>query len=66
MAGYDPAKAAEYNRLIQQGVDPEAAIAQAGITYEEQGNYQINSVGTPDTNRDYGKMSALTIGRAHV
>ena len=52
MAGYDPAKAAEYNRLIQQGVDPEAAIAQAGITYEEQNNYQINSVGK--------------IGRAHV
>ena len=66
MAGYDPAKAAEYNRLIQQGVDPEAAIAQAGITYEEQGNYQINSVGTPATNRDYGKMSALTVGQGKV
>ena len=66
MAGYDPAKAAEYNRLIQQGVDPEAAIAQAGITYEEQNNYQINSVGTPETNKDYGKMSAVTIGQGKI
>jgi len=54
MAGYDPKKAAEYNKLIQQGVDPEAAIAQAGITYEEQGNYEINAVGTAATNKDYG------------
>jgi hypothetical protein len=61
MAGYDPKKAAEYNRLIQQGVDPEAAIAQAGITYEEQGNYEINSIGTSATNRDYGKMSDIAV-----
>ena len=66
MAGYDPKKAAEYNKLIQQGVDPEAAIAQAGITYEEQGNYEINSVGTSATNRDYGKMSGLSIGQGKV
>ncbi len=66
MAGYDPKKAAEYNRLIQQGLDPEAAIIQAGITYEEQGNYEINSVGTPATNVDYGKMSAISIGQGKV
>ena len=61
MAGYDPKKAAEYNRLIQQGVTPEAAIAQAGITYEEQGNYEINSIGTEETNRDYGRMSDIAL-----
>ena len=66
MAGYDPKKAAEYNRLIQQGVNPEAAIAQAGITYEEQGNYEINSVGTSASNRDYGKMSAISTGQSKV
>ena len=66
MAGYDPKKAAEYNRLIQQGVNPEAAIAQAGITYEEQGNYEINSVGTSASNRDYGKMSGISIGQGKV
>jgi len=66
MAGYDPKKAAEYNKLIQQGVDPEAAIAQAGITAEESGNYEINSVGNASTNRDYGKMSGLSIGQGKV
>ena len=66
MAGYDPKKAAEYNKLIQQGVAPEAAIVQAGITYEEQGNYEINSVGTLETNNAYGKMSAISIGQGKV
>ena len=61
MAGYDPKKAAEYNKLIQQGVAPEAAIVQAGITYEEQGNYEINSVGTAATNNSYGKMSDIAV-----
>ena len=61
MAGYDPKKAAEYNKLIQQGVAPEAAIVQAGITYEEQGNYEINSVGTQETNNSYGKMSDIAV-----
>ena len=61
MAGYDPKKAAEYNKLIQQGVAPEAAIVQAGITYEEQGNYEINSVGTLETNNAYGKMSDIAV-----
>ena len=61
MAGYDPKKAAEYNKLIQQGVAPEAAIVQAGITYEESGNYEINSVGTSATNRDYGRMSDIAV-----
>jgi hypothetical protein len=61
MAGYDPNKAAEYNRLIQQGVAPEAAILQVGITYEERGNYEINSVGNTKTNNSYGKMSDIAI-----
>jgi hypothetical protein len=61
MAGYDPNKAAEYNRLIQQGVAPEAAILQVGITYEERGNYEINSVGNTETNNSYGKMSDIAI-----
>jgi len=61
MAGYDPNKAAEYNRLIQQGVAPEAAILQVGITFEERGNYEINSVGNTETNKSYGKMSDIAI-----
>ena len=64
MAGYDPKKAAEYNRLIQQGVAPEAAIAQSGITFEEQGNYEINAVGNSSTNNDYGKMSDIAVGQS--
>jgi len=66
MAGYDPKKAAEYNKLIQQGVAPEAAIAQAGITYEEQGNYEINSVGTSATNNSYGKMSDIAVPQSET
>lgn len=66
MAGFDPAKAAAYNKLIEQGVSPEQAITQVGITDEDSGNYQINSVGTPATNRDYGKMSAINVGQGKV
>ena len=66
MAGYDPKKAAEYNKLIQQGVAPEAAIVQAGITYEESGNYEINSVGTSATNNSYGKMSDIAVPQSET
>ena len=52
---YDAAKAAEYNKLIQQGLSPAAAAAQAGIS-ESDGNYQINEIGTPATNPNYGKL----------
>jgi len=55
MAGYDPQKAAEYNRLIQQGLTPEEAIIQSGITLEEQGNYEIDS---DNGSAYYGQMDA--------
>ena len=41
--GYDPAKAAEVNRLIAQGQTPRDALAQAGITQEEFGNYNYDT-----------------------
>jgi hypothetical protein len=52
---YDAAKAAEYNKLIQQGLSPAAAAAQAGIS-ESDGNYEIDENGTPATNSNFGKI----------
>ena len=44
MAGYDPKKAAAYNKLRQQGLSDEAAFQQSGITDAETGNYVVNDV----------------------
>ena len=43
---YDAAKAAEYNKLIQQGLSEDQAFKQAGISDADLGNYQINLNGT--------------------
>ena len=40
--GYDPNKAAIYNKLRQQGLSDEAAFQQSGITDAEVGNYVVN------------------------
>jgi len=44
MAGYDPKKAAAYNKLRQQGLSDEAAFQQSGITDAEANNYVVNDV----------------------
>ena len=44
MAGYDPRKAAAYNKLRQQGLSDEAAFQQSGITDAETDNYVVNDV----------------------
>lgn len=44
MAGYDPKKAAAYNKLRQQGLSDEAAFQQSGITDAEADNYVVNDV----------------------
>ena len=44
MAGYDPKKAAAYNKLRQQGLSDEAAFQQSGITDAEVDNYVVNDV----------------------
>ena len=44
MAGYDPKKAATYNRLRQAGLSDEAAFQQSGITDAEADNYVVNDV----------------------
>ena len=50
---YDPNKAATFNQLRQQGLSEDAALAQAGITDADIGNYALG------TN---GQMGALVIG----
>ncbi len=52
---YSAAKAAEYNKLIQQGLSPEAAASQVGIS-ESDGNYEFDENGTPATNPNFGKL----------
>jgi hypothetical protein len=59
---YDAAKAAEYNQLIQQGLSPAAAASQAGIS-ENDYDYQINEVGTPATNPNYGKLESAGLNQ---
>ena len=53
MAGYDPNKAVQFNKLRQQGLSEDAALAQSGLTDADLGNYAIG------TN---GQMGALIIG----
>jgi hypothetical protein len=56
---YDPKKAALANKLIQQGLDPEAALAQAGVTSDtEINNYAVG------TNGVIGANSTLPISDA--
>jgi hypothetical protein len=43
--GFDPAKAALFNKLIQDGISESAALAQAGITDATIGNYELNQQG---------------------
>ena len=52
---YSAAKAAEYNKLIQQGLSPKDAASQVGIS-ESDGNYEIDENGTPATNPNFGKL----------
>jgi hypothetical protein len=60
MAGYDAKKAELYNRLRQQGLSEDAAAAQAGIGANDY-NYEVNQVGTPATNPNYGKLQPISI-----
>jgi hypothetical protein len=59
---YDASKAAEYNQLIQQGLSPAAAAAQAGIA-ENDFSYQINEIGTPASNPNYGKLESAGLNQ---
>ena len=43
--GFDPGKATLFNRLIQDGLSESAALAQAGITDADFGNYELNQEG---------------------
>jgi hypothetical protein len=43
--GYDSSKAALYNKLIQDGISPDAALVQAGISQANLGNYELNDAG---------------------
>ena len=43
--GYDPAKAAVFNKLIQDGLSEEAALKQAGISGSAIGNYEVGTNG---------------------
>ena len=65
MAGYDPKKAALYNKLRKTGISEDQAWTQAGITPAEESNYVINDVpynddGSKNTNR--GEMGAHIFG----
>lgn len=51
--GYDARKAALYNKLIKDGVSEDAALAQAGITDADFGNYAIGA---------NGQMGSLIVG----
>lgn len=55
MSGYDPKKAALFNKLIQDGLSEDAALSQAGIS--DPGSYVVDEVGTPETNRNYGQLT---------
>lgn len=55
--GYDPKKAAAFNKLRQAGVSEDQALSQAGITDADIGNYALGS---------NGQMGALVIGSGKV
>jgi hypothetical protein len=54
---FDPAKAALYNKLVKQGLSDAAASAQAGIGDNDY-NYEIDEIGTPATNPNWGTIQA--------
>jgi hypothetical protein len=69
MAGYDPKKAALYNKLRKTGISEDQAWKQAGITEAEEANYVINDSpynddGTKNTNR--GQMGAHIVGSGTI
>ena len=69
MAGYDPKKAAAYNKLRQQGLSDEAAFQQSGITDAEADNYVVNdakynSDGSLNTNR--GQIGPTVFGSGTI
>jgi hypothetical protein len=66
MAGYDPKKAALYNKLRQSGISENQAWTQAGLTDADENNYVVNDSpynadGTKNLNR--GQMGAFIVGQ---
>ena len=51
--GFDPSKAALFNKLIQEGLTEDAALAQAGISSADFSNYELN---------DKGQLGQIVIG----
>ena len=65
--GYDPKKAATYNKLRQQGLSENQAADQAGISKAETKHYMVNEVGSNNPkdasyNPNYGKMGPQVMG----
>ena len=68
-SSYDAKKAAEYNKLRQQGLSDEAAFKQSGITDAEADNYVVNdakynSDGSLNTNR--GQIGPVVFGSGTI
>jgi hypothetical protein len=71
MAGYDPKKAAAYNKLRQQGLSEDQAASQAGISAAEDRFYEVNDVGSNNPkdasyNPNRGKMGPPVQGAQAV
>ena len=62
-AGYDPKKAATYNRLRQAGLSDDAAASQAGIVGDDAFNYVVNDI-PGDPNR--GTVGPVIFGSGTV
>jgi len=57
---YSQATANALNQLIQQGLTPEQAFEQLGISDDEaDGFYVIDEVGTPATNPNFGQVTSF-------
>jgi hypothetical protein len=63
MAGYDPRKAATYNKLRQSGLSDDDAAAQAGIVDTDAYNYVVNDI-PGDPNR--GTVGPVIFGSGTV
>lgn len=63
MAGYDPRKAATYNKLRQSGLSDDEAAAQAGIVDTDAYNYVVNDI-PGDPNR--GTVGPVIFGSGTV
>jgi hypothetical protein len=63
MAGYDPKKAATYNRLRQGGLSDDDAAFQAGIVDTDAYNYVVNDI-PGDPNR--GTVGPVIFGSGTV